>query len=315
MTVVISILNAIGDAFLAQSAILSLVKKHENDRTILIIPSDVAETAYKYIKVDKRTLQIDRSYFYPYYSLHLEKIKLKETLEKPDYLYSLTKFYPLPVYDLEIIDTLSPLNFIGFDKKAVQSLKHSSEKYFEYFTNIFPHEEFIQKRVPIIPEELELDICKQINESFNNRPYIVFHTDTAEPKEWSLEGWRNLLRIAQPDYDIVLIGKPKPEILSLFHSFQAKIVKADWHASCIFIKYSKLFIGVDSCFAHVADAYEKRGMIIWGLSTEKTQYDRLLRQYEFGHLSTSLVTAYNDQHTNLISPDAYDYVFKKLLSS
>jgi ADP-heptose:LPS heptosyltransferase len=306
MTIVILILNAIGDGFLAQSSIINLIKKHHKDRVVLIIPSDLANTVFKYLPVEKVILDIDRNYFYPYYNFHHNLQNLSAQLNSVDILYCLTKFNPLPDYDLKIIATLRPKITYQFNKLEIIELKHSFEKYINFLKSKIPLNEIIIFRCPIIPPDYEKEMNNHIVTLSKIKPFIVFHTDTAEPKQWNLEGWKHLLQKFTVNYDIILIGRPKSEVLNLFHSFGAKIVKPDWHLSCLFIKHATFFVGIDSCFAHVADSYEKKGLVIWGESTEKSEYDKLLRQYEFGYLCDKINVIYNNLPTCDIPYDIYD---------
>ncbi len=306
MTIIIQILNAIGDGFLAQSAIMSLINEHKKHRVVLIIPSDLADTVFKYLPVEKIILEIDRNYFYPYYNFHNNLQTLSSSFNSVDVLYCLTKFYPLPDYDLKIIDTLRPKKIYQFNKKEIIELKHSSQKYHNFIKGKIALDQFNTLRIPIIPSDFEMEITKQLAISMNDKPFVVFHTDTAEPKQWNLEGWNHILHNLKDRNDIILIGRPKKEVIKLFHSFGAKIVKSDWHLSCLFIKYAAYFVGIDSCFAHIADSYGKKGLIIWGNSTEKSEYDKLLRQNEFGYLSNNIQVIFNDISTNEIPCNLYD---------
>jgi len=308
MTIVILILNAIGDGFLAQSAILSLINKHKKDRVVLIIPSDLANTVFKYSPVEKVILDIDRNYFYPFYNFFNNLNFINEHINSVDILYCLTKFYPLPDYDLKIIDTLRPEKIYQFNKKEIIELKHSSQKYHNFIKDKIGLDQFNTLRIPIIPSDFEMEITKQLAISMNDKPFVVFHTDTAEPKQWNLEGWNHVLNNLKDKNDIILIGRPKSEVLNLFHRSGAKIVKPDWHLSCLFIKHAAYFVGIDSCFAHVADSYEKSGLIVWGKSTEKSEYDKLLRQYEFGYISDKIKVIFNNIPTYDIPYDFYDEV-------
>lgn len=308
MTIVIMILNAIGDGFLAQSAIMSLLNKHKEDRVVLIIPSDLANTVFKYSPVEKVILDIDRNYFYPYYNFCNNLKFINTHINSVDILYCLTKFYPLPNYDLQIIDTLRPKNIYQFNKQDIIELKHSSEKYKNFIKRKVSLHQFITSRCPIITPGFEMEMNKHIATIAKDKPFIVFHTDTAEPKQWNLEGWKHILQKYTDKYGIILIGRPKSEVLNLFHRVGAKIVKPDWHLSCLFIKHAAYFVGIDSCFAHVADSYEKNGLIVWGKSTEKSEYDELLRQYEFGYISDKIKVIFNNMPTCDIPYDFYDEV-------
>lgn len=308
MTIVILILNAIGDGFLAQPAIVSLIENHKKDRVLLITPSDLACTVFKYLPVEKIILEIDRTYYYPYYNFQNNLKKISGKINSVDVLYCMTKFHPLPDYDLKIKDILKPKRFCLFNKQEILELKHSTEKYYNFIKRNITLNYFNAKRVPMIPFDFEIEFTKQLAISLKNKPYVVFHTDTSEPKQWNTEGWSHFLHKLKDKYDIILIGKPKKEVLKLFHSVRANIVKPDWHLSCLFIKYATFFVGIDSCFAHVADSYDKNGLIIWGTSTEKSEYDKLLRQSEFGYLSDSLKVIFNDIPTYDIPYYVYDEV-------
>ena len=315
MTVIISIMNAIGDVFLAQSAILSLIDLHCKDKVILVIPSDVDETVLKYLEIQKIVLKIDRSFYYPYYNFTEEINFIKSQFDEVDIFYSLTKFFHLPEYDLKIIEAFNPRKIIKFEKNEVLSLKHSKTKYLDFFKNVNPQNKYKENYTPIIPEELEKDLCRQIMSNFNHKPYVVFHTDTAEPKQWSDKGWNHLIEQCKYNFDIVLIGKPKSEIVRLFYLHGAKIVKSDWHLSCLFIKYATFFVGVDSCFAHIADSYKKKGFVVWGKSTEKSEYDKLLRKHEFELSHNNLFVNYSKEPTQDIPADYFDHLVKSIFSS
>lgn len=96
----------------------------------------------------------------------------------------------------------------------------------------------------------------------SGRPVIALHADTAPEKEWSVHRWREIARRLTNRLGacVVAVGMPPDE---LRHP-PVVVAPADWHIHVAIVRCAAGFVGVDSCFAHVADAFGLPGLVLFG---------------------------------------------------
>ena len=109
---------------------------------------------------------------------------------------------------------------------------------------------------------------KPINIKFNGE-FITLHVKTGWSiyKEWSFEKWAELIKEIRPligTTKIVQIGgKDDPLIEGVDRDFRGKPLAE----SCALIRDAKLHLGIDSFSNHIAGAYKKPAVILFGSTT------------------------------------------------
>ncbi|HEV9035847.1 MAG TPA: glycosyltransferase family 9 protein [Puia sp.] len=167
-----------------------------------------------------------------------------------------------------------------------EGLKYYDSKRFKFYYLFFQHVPSVlyeQKHVmDILPEifgDLAIDVSRKKCELYFTRneeekarsavaPYknIVFvhvHSKCSENHHWLPERWNELVA-SLPQYTFIQVGgKNETPVRSA----------VDWRgrtglreAFCLF-KHGDAFVGVDSCFAHVANAFNVPGVVLFGDSS------------------------------------------------
>jgi heptosyltransferase-3 len=124
--------------------------------------------------------------------------------------------------------------------------------------------------VSVLDERPELRIPK---ESFSELPsglaagnYVVFHCRSEEAaRNWNAEGWRSLAEaLLNKGLTVVEIGHAPSGCLSQREGYLNLTGKTSIRGSAALIKQARLFIGIDSGPAHIANALETPGLILLG---------------------------------------------------
>lgn len=110
---------------------------------------------------------------------------------------------------------------------------------------------------------------------FVSGKYIVVHTQANDPeRNWTNDKWNELfceLVTKYPDVKIVEVG-----LTNLIHTDDPRYInltaKLDFQEIASLIKYSKLFIGVESGFAHIANSLRKSSIVLIGYFQQYKKY-------------------------------------------
>ncbi len=141
-----------------------------------------------------------------------------------------------------------------------------------------------------------LDESKKIDELPGN--YIVLHTKSnMSVKDWAPQNWNQLCQaLIKMDYYIFEIGLKRSVTISSPY-FIDYTGKKSLQEIAQLIAGAKLFIGIDSGFAHIANALQKDGLILLG-------------KYENGHISVDRYNPFTGKYSessNIIYA-AHDFV-------
>jgi len=100
------------------------------------------------------------------------------------------------------------------------------------------------------------------------KPLIMIQPQTSgytPNKQWSLESWKELIRLLVAEFDVVELGTitffPNHEFGGRFHALAGLTTIADF---AWIISQASVFIGPVSAGMHVASAFEVRSIIIYG---------------------------------------------------
>lgn len=100
-----------------------------------------------------------------------------------------------------------------------------------------------------------------------SRPFIVLHTTANDVQRmWTPEGWARLVKLIKnllPTHQIVEIGATS-QLDTLRNSIIDYTGIKNLHQIATLIKDAALFIGVDSGFAHIANAFNINSLILLG---------------------------------------------------
>jgi ADP-heptose:LPS heptosyltransferase len=92
-------------------------------------------------------------------------------------------------------------------------------------------------------------------------PIAIHIKSSTVNKEWPLKYWTELIA-RNPQYDFVQLGTfSEPRLEGTVN-----ITEGDLRPQFAILKYCKAFVGVDSCFAHVTNAFNIPGVVLFGAS-------------------------------------------------
>lgn len=140
---------------------------------------------------------------------------------------------------------------------------------------------------------------------------IAIHAETVPEKEWPDEYWREVFRRLADSVQFVLLGRREA-----IRSWQQARMNAlpglmrlneSWAEQVAVIGMADGFIGIDSCFAHVADAFGIPGVVLFG----PTSVNGLLKQW--GPINPRLFPVFSpDGNLHNVRPDT---VVRNVLSA
>lgn len=177
-------------------------------------------------------------------------------------------------FDCHIQQLYPKLQYFGTYTKEGHSIRHSYKDYAhtrdQYF--LLPGEDLnytLKDRQLIFEEEEEIKFkghFKSIIDDYHPDNTIIIHLETEQRKLWDPKSWYLTFRkLLDKKQKIILIGSNlemmytyKKFLPELFCVEDPDIRKVFW-----LLKSYNFFIGIDSIFAHVADAYDKTGIILF----------------------------------------------------
>ena len=111
----------------------------------------------------------------------------------------------------------------------------------------------------LTPEEEEFG---RATTSCLKTPIAIHVRSSTVNKEWPLKFWRELIA-RNPQYDFIQLGtSSEPRLEGTVNITEGRL-----RPQFAILKYCKAFIGVDSCFAHVTNAFHIPGVVLFGAST------------------------------------------------
>lgn len=96
--------------------------------------------------------------------------------------------------------------------------------------------------------------------------YIVIHTKPSESiKEWPTNKWFRLINeLINSGHTIIEVGLENTIKIHNSHFFATANYNCTFHENAALVKRASLFIGVDSCFAHIANCFNVPSVILLG---------------------------------------------------
>jgi ADP-heptose:LPS heptosyltransferase/glycosyltransferase involved in cell wall biosynthesis len=147
------------------------------------------------------------------------------------------------------------------------------EKGIDYILNPYPYPKSMTKHLI----EYYADCCgisvdynyslKQINYTLSHGKFITLHVKTGWSiyKEWSFDKWNELVKELRPligQIKIIQIGsKDDPLIEGIDIDYRGKTTIEE---TCVLVRDAELHLGVDTFTNHIAGAYKKPAVILFG---------------------------------------------------
>jgi hypothetical protein len=261
-----------GDAFLALPVVRCLIKWFGSDKVVVWAPSDVLETVLADIPCARLPLHLSRYDSKLFVDEEGDARRAVEAFlnKTPLAWVSLNAYSPLWPIEVTARDKLRPQLVWGFGNSpevfrsdSRGDTIHMREQYFRVIGEEEPKDPTY--RVPNIPhaanEQANLYLTKRLGTSTSD--FVAIHTDTESNKQWPLERWHALASLLreQLKMKVLALGRP-PEDLQAGSLILPP--PEGWHVQIALLAKARGFVGVDSVFAHVADALDIPGLALFG---------------------------------------------------
>jgi hypothetical protein len=90
---------------------------------------------------------------------------------------------------------------------------------------------------------------------------VAVHAQTRIYKCWPQSQWNELARLLRNQCELVLLGLPGQP---LSHNGDYLTAPPRWEKQIAILAHADAFVGIDSCFSHVADAFNTPGVALYG---------------------------------------------------
>lgn len=157
--------------------------------------------------------------------------------------------------------------------------RNTAKYYFLGFQHIFPNKLYFKHVKEIVPEifadlqvklrhknmqmfftEKEEQKAQQTLSGIKSPIFIHVHSRSSVNHHWPLENWQALV-MSLPEYTFIQVGNPdEPRV----HGAIDWRGKTKLREICCLLKFASSFVGVDSGLAHLTNAVELPGVVLWG---------------------------------------------------
>jgi hypothetical protein len=258
-------MNGLGDSFLALPLIRHLSKLFGPDRVTVWANMIAQQTVFA--ELGSRccpTLETGHNNALGREDLEFENLVRYLGRDGDICWISLNAYWPLSSVELHAIDKLDPLHvwsfFSSYDNirsNGNGELLRMADAYFR----IIGKQELPEAadRRPLVT-----DAARTLAKNFMQKTaiggarLILLHVETADVgKQWPINKWQRLLERLPPDMAIVELGYTRQLGPKVLHG-------GDWQTQVALFERAVGFVGIDSCFAHIADTFDIPGVVLFG---------------------------------------------------
>ncbi len=193
------------------------------------------------------------------------------------------------------IDELRDIRFISNPVYFIQYYLKLARFYTFYYGQLAPSLSYKTQAAVLMGEmmdvkvedtRVQLYLTKEEEEkaakmmSGYRNPIIIHPASlTSKNQEWPMENWETLIK-ELPDYTFIQLGSGENEKIGGAIDLRDKTTLRE---AIALIKYAKGFVGINSAFSHVTNAFDIRGVVlfgpsnpdIWGHSNNINLYNKL----------------------------------------
>ena len=221
-------MGGIGDILLMTPAIRALKEQRPNEKLIVFCWNE------SHAEIFKNNPFVD-------------EIKLATFKDSPiDYILYFLKLLPVNIYHYA---QLSPSKF--YKKNATEIIAEMAKV------------ELKQKNIEIYLSNEEEQQAQETLSLYRNPVMIHVTSHCSKNQEWEVENWEELISL-NPDKTFLQLGLTnEPQINGSINL----LGKTSLREAFALIKYAKSFVGVISSFAHATNAFDTKGVVLFGPST------------------------------------------------
>lgn len=271
MYVLVSIMNGIGDGLLALPVIRWLERAFGHQRVVIWATRTLLNTSLSGIECRGIwTIEDGTGIAAPNARREVERlIRSMGQGHPPTIWVSLNSYRPRTTVESIGMAALSPRYVYGFYDGSESSHTldnfeklHRGDQLFRVIGESITPSSAVE--FPYI-DEIALRKMKRKVDSFKSgkRGLIAIHADTALNKRWHNRKWRRLVALLRKgNWSVLALGRAPKSLLSGDSGISA--CPTGWRSQVAALHLADYFVGIDSCFAHVADAMRKPGIVLFG---------------------------------------------------
>ncbi len=292
--------HGIGDGLMTLPMLRALIKLF-GERLTLVVPND--ETFWFLHQLDTNVITFNPEPTMQGLAASFEKIGACDILiSTMPWLSETLK---------ETIKKLSPQHTIGFFQEfdttvTYQKGIHEIEALFNIIKVIQPSlsiEPYLYAP-PISDRALSLANNFLVQHKLCNRKIIAIHTDTNPKKMWNENNWLDVVTqflTKHPDHCCLAVGN-KFDLSAYLNEQFIFATQLSFEVMSVLVSMSDIFLGIDSCFLHVADFFRVPSVGIFGPSNPD----------EFGLYLTKCLNLYDPTDINRITPEQVLHALQKV---
>jgi hypothetical protein len=264
--VVISLFNGMGDAFLALPLIRFVIACFGRDRVSVWANEYHGRTVYAELgDILIASAECNRNTAAERKEEEIAALRRGVPSGRALSWISLNPYAPLTVVEDYAIAVLKPQSLwlfrgmqVRFDA-TTDTVLHRVDQYFRVVG---------ERRTPAIDRRPLIDpVARQRAAAIRDHVHrmskrlVAVHAQTRAGKCWPLSHWGELGRRLRNECELVLLGLPA-QPLSNGSDYLAAPPR--WEKQVAILAHADAFVGIDSCFSHVADAFDMPGVVLYG---------------------------------------------------
>ena len=265
--VVISIIDGIGDGFLARPLIrfvtalfpqssVTVWGSQPYGRTVF---AEFCDRFFPLFAASRR----DASYKKAELARLLSQITFTQAL----CWISLDPYHPLTETEQHVLSHLKPAHIWSYGRRAVrrdmatERRMHQADQYFRLIGEPGVAESIGRRPVIGVGHRTRASAFRDVARQ-QSKLFIATHAETGDAKEWNPPRWAVLVERFFDRSIFVLLGRPEQPLVAFLP--KTLLVSDERQDQLAILFSSDMFVGIDSCFAHIADAFEIPGVVLFG---------------------------------------------------
>jgi hypothetical protein len=264
--VVICLLNGMGDAFLALPLIRFVIERFGRDRVNVWANAYHARTVYAELgDIVVATAECNRNLAAARKEVELAALRRRLPQDRVLSWVSLNPYAPRTEVEDRAIAALAPRSLWQFRgaglrvDAATGAVLHRMDQYFRVIGE--RRAPAVDRRPLIGPVARQRAAAIRDHVHLMSKRLVAVHAQTRPGKCWPESSWRTLGQLLRHTCELVLLGLPGQ---ALARGGDYLAAPEGWEKQIAILAHADAFIGIDSCFSHLADAFGLPGVVLYG---------------------------------------------------
>ena len=269
VSLVVSLINGLGDTLLALPVFRRLAALVGNDpsRLFLWVADDTLRIGLDALPATLCSVRIDRHADSIFRDSHADIWSALRNMADCRNIWwvSLNAYWPYWEPDLRLFEAVAPARVWSFSPSPemfgmdiLGRIVPMREQYLRVVGETRPATR--AERRPLLRLESVQTARRQLHGAQIHGEFLAIHTDSEEPKQWSSTKWKQLVQRVKSRLGLkaISVGYPDAQLKDV------PAIVGDWDVHMAVVELATAFVGIDSCFAHVADAANVAGVVLFG---------------------------------------------------